>query len=62
MSEKKTGAFTTLLRKAVGLPTGNSSCCSGAPTEANTAPAKAETSGGCCSSDPAKQSKGGCCN
>jgi len=58
MSEKSNGAFVNLIRKAVGLPTGNSSCC-GTPAT--------DTQSSCCSTPAAKETettkdKGGCCN
>ncbi|HWI51687.1 MAG TPA: hypothetical protein VNT01_06060 [Symbiobacteriaceae bacterium] len=58
MSEKNNGAFVNLIRKAVGLPTGTSSCC-GAPA--------AGTQSSCCSTPTTKESEtakdqGGCCN
>ncbi|HWI64306.1 MAG TPA: hypothetical protein VNT75_20900 [Symbiobacteriaceae bacterium] len=57
MSEKNSGPFVNLIRKAVGLPTGNSSCC-GTPAADNSAPAKE----GCCGPAPVKEQKsGGCC-
>lgn len=57
------GGFVRLVRKAVGLPTGNSSCCTPVPAtvkeQSDNAPAAA---GGCCSgaSEP-KAEASTCC-
>lgn len=50
MSEQKNGLLVNLLKKAVGLPTSNSSCCS-------TAPVKSES---CCSTET-KSGQENCC-
>jgi hypothetical protein len=66
MADTKGGLFLNLVKKAVGLPTGKSSCCSpevGPQSEASccTTPAPAEqaNSSACCSPKPA--STGSCC-
>jgi hypothetical protein len=46
MSNEKNSLLVTVLKKAVGIPTGNSSCCSPAPKEAPEP--KKESSGSCC--------------
>lgn len=56
MSEKNSGPFVNLIRKAVGLPTGNSSCC-GVPAANESTPAKE----GCCSTAPVKEQKSESC-
>jgi hypothetical protein len=64
MSEKNSGVFVNLVKKAVGLPNGSSSCC-GSTTAASessccsTAPAKAEAASSCGTDKP--ESAGGCC-
>ncbi|HYF78250.1 MAG TPA: hypothetical protein VD973_14000 [Symbiobacteriaceae bacterium] len=51
MSEQKnTNPFVNLIKKAVGLPTGSSSCCNPAPA----APAAGDK-------EPPAPAKGGCC-
>lgn len=50
MSEQKNGVFVSLIRKAVGLPTASSSCCSG-----TAAPASQASS--CCGPAPVNQAE-----
>ena len=50
MSEQKNGLLVNLLKKAVGLPTSNSSCCSPAPVKNES----------CCSTEKPAQSES-CC-
>ncbi|HYF92850.1 MAG TPA: hypothetical protein VD969_11455 [Symbiobacteriaceae bacterium] len=46
MSEQSGSTLKNLLKKAVGLPTGQSSCCGPAPAPA---PEKSGAQSGCCS-------------
>ncbi len=72
--EKKNDVLVTLLKKAVGLPTGNSGCCGAVPVVAvQPEPAQPdiqeeEAASSCCSSVPYTGSSssegsesGGCC-
>jgi hypothetical protein len=51
MSNEKNGLLITVLKKAIGVPTGNSSCCSAAVTAAPKEAPEQKTgkSGTCCS-------------
>lgn len=68
MSEKNSGLFVNLVKKAVGLPTQSSACCgtSTASSESSCCSAtpaasvpKAESVGSCCGGST--QSSGSCC-
>ena len=54
MSEKTGGVLTNLLKKAVGLPTGDSSCCGPAPAPA---PEQKAAPSSCCGQPAGSEKK-----
>jgi hypothetical protein len=51
MSQEKNGLLISVLKKAVGIPTGNGSCCGPAPvpTPKESSEQKTEHANSCCS-------------
>jgi hypothetical protein len=50
MSQEKNGLLISVLKKAVGIPTGNSACCGPAPAPApkDSLEHKTDHTGSCC--------------